>query len=116
MIRRPPRSTLFPYTTLFRSVGHFLQPGKMRQRTIAKRLRGEGREVKRKFRRGAVEFRFGEFRRSVRGRGGYRFCARGAWRAPPASLGRDLGPKVVLRLSSGGAGKPAQGRISRPQH
>src|SRR5690348_18063491 len=23
MIRRPPRSTLFPYTTLFRSVGHF---------------------------------------------------------------------------------------------
>ena len=26
MIRRPPRSTLFPYTTLFRSVG-FGQPG-----------------------------------------------------------------------------------------
>src|SRR2546425_7300679 len=30
MIRRPPRSTLFPYTTLFRSdlhrVGHFLHP------------------------------------------------------------------------------------------
>src|SRR3712207_7835222 len=24
MIRRPPRSTLFPYTTLFRSVGQFL--------------------------------------------------------------------------------------------
>src|SRR3989441_1671350 len=23
MIRRPPRSTLFPYTTLFRSGGHF---------------------------------------------------------------------------------------------
>src|SRR2546430_9062986 len=23
MIRRPPRSTLFPYTTLFRSVGNF---------------------------------------------------------------------------------------------
>src|SRR3712207_9558332 len=23
MIRRPPRSTLFPYTTLFRSNGHF---------------------------------------------------------------------------------------------
>src|SRR2546429_1822771 len=23
MIRRPPRSTLFPYTTLFRSVPHF---------------------------------------------------------------------------------------------
>ena len=29
MIRRPPRSTLFPYTTLFRSllIGHFVQPG-----------------------------------------------------------------------------------------
>src|SRR2546426_6054096 len=25
MIRRPPRSTLFPYTTLFRSVGRFVQ-------------------------------------------------------------------------------------------
>src|SRR2546426_6694404 len=24
MIRRPPRSTLFPYTTLFRSLGHLL--------------------------------------------------------------------------------------------
>src|SRR2546430_10528374 len=26
MIRRPPRSTLFPYTTLFRSVFSFKQP------------------------------------------------------------------------------------------
>src|SRR2546426_8189508 len=26
MIRRPPRSTLFPYTTLFRSVGAFVAP------------------------------------------------------------------------------------------
>src|SRR5256885_11675621 len=26
MIRRPPRSTLFPYTTLFRSDGRFEQP------------------------------------------------------------------------------------------
>src|SRR5690349_22836555 len=25
MIRRPPRSTLFPYTTLFRSVGPFVE-------------------------------------------------------------------------------------------
>src|SRR5438105_6325949 len=29
MIRRPPRSTLFPYTTLFRSVGH--RPGRLRR-------------------------------------------------------------------------------------
>src|SRR2546426_6469050 len=27
MIRRPPRSTLFPYTTLFRSLKAFLGPG-----------------------------------------------------------------------------------------
>src|SRR5258708_32032974 len=34
MIRRPPRSTLFPYTTLFRSIGHAyapLVPGHSRQ-------------------------------------------------------------------------------------
>src|SRR5438874_3963947 len=31
MIRRPPRSTLFPYTTLFRS---FLLSGPMRRQTI----------------------------------------------------------------------------------
>src|SRR3989454_3403115 len=29
MIRRPPRSTLFPYTTLFRSIG-FNEPGSSR--------------------------------------------------------------------------------------
>src|SRR3712207_8940208 len=28
MIRRPPRSTLFPYTTLFRSLG-IVEPGKL---------------------------------------------------------------------------------------
>src|SRR5258708_12570050 len=27
MIRRPPRSTLFPYTTLFRSAGHSVRRG-----------------------------------------------------------------------------------------
>src|SRR3712207_8947877 len=29
MIRRPPRSTLFPYTTLFRSILDFLVPNKI---------------------------------------------------------------------------------------
>src|SRR2546430_16353562 len=32
MIRRPPRSTLFPYTTLFRSVGH--KPPSVRQQRL----------------------------------------------------------------------------------
>src|SRR5258708_22270367 len=38
MIRRPPRSTLFPYTTLFRShrMDHYLRPGD-RRGSIAER-------------------------------------------------------------------------------
>src|SRR2546427_9410801 len=34
MIRRPPRSTLFPYTTLFRSLPHDLLPGTDVGRTV----------------------------------------------------------------------------------
>src|SRR3712207_8483303 len=30
MIRRPPRSTLFPYTTLFRSIRVIVGPGRLR--------------------------------------------------------------------------------------
>src|SRR2546430_8376926 len=46
MIRRPPRSTLFPYTTLFRSdgaPGHAPRDGD--QRRIARRGEADGREV-----------------------------------------------------------------------
>src|SRR3989442_12660577 len=32
MIRRPPRSTLFPYTTLFRSMGSFVSARRSRER------------------------------------------------------------------------------------
>src|SRR5260370_26682913 len=35
MIRRPPRSTLFPYTTLFRSLAHQLVRG-TRRRNVAR--------------------------------------------------------------------------------
>src|SRR2546427_8330410 len=35
MIRRPPRSTLFPYTTLFRSQGGQLTPAAVAQGSIA---------------------------------------------------------------------------------
>src|SRR2546430_5739680 len=34
MIRRPPRSTLFPYTTLFRSAGAALPDVRRRARTL----------------------------------------------------------------------------------
>src|SRR5437773_8992829 len=36
MIRRPPRSTLFPYTTLFRSALSYLGPTGLRPRTVAR--------------------------------------------------------------------------------
>src|SRR3712207_7382610 len=39
MIRRPPRSTLFPYTTLFRSLDHDL--GDTAQAVDAERLAGQ---------------------------------------------------------------------------
>src|SRR5689334_24995482 len=41
MIRRPPRSTLFPYTTLFRSCGDGRSRG--RPRTAGRRGRSRGR-------------------------------------------------------------------------
>src|SRR2546426_11105165 len=41
MIRRPPRSTLFPYTTLFRS----LPVGRLEQQELARRLREHAAEV-----------------------------------------------------------------------
>src|SRR5256885_11969957 len=39
MIRRPPRSTLFPYTTLFRSLFHFMQNLSDATRSILQQLR-----------------------------------------------------------------------------
>src|SRR3712207_333016 len=39
MIRRPPRSTLFPYTTLFRSENRFLGALEERARDAAERIR-----------------------------------------------------------------------------
>src|SRR3712207_8008008 len=35
MIRRPPRSTLFPYTTLFRSAGDLLRLAEPRERDLS---------------------------------------------------------------------------------
>src|SRR3712207_7089819 len=38
MIRRPPRSTLFPYTTLFRSTAGYLDPDHPLQQAVEARL------------------------------------------------------------------------------
>src|SRR3712207_7429973 len=45
MIRRPPRSTLFPYTTLFRSIADDVTTEMHRRdRTQARRARGQDRD------------------------------------------------------------------------
>src|SRR5256885_9695893 len=44
MIRRPPRSTLFPYTTLFRSGTPAFQAGRTAAETSLKRYRYIGKE------------------------------------------------------------------------
>src|SRR2546422_5267668 len=44
MIRRPPRSTLFPYTTLFRSVGDERLPGDQRPVLLGKDQLGDRQE------------------------------------------------------------------------
>src|SRR2546425_7210011 len=56
MIRRPPRSTLFPYTTLFRSrrLGHERQP-RLRQREARRRRVVPARNVRQGGHRGRSE-------------------------------------------------------------
>src|SRR3989442_10433397 len=43
MIRRPPRSTLFPYTTLFRS--HLVQPGDLGEAVGGRLLERDAKQV-----------------------------------------------------------------------
>src|SRR5258708_24436343 len=45
MIRRPPRSTLFPYTTLFRSRRRQVRAGRHRSRKIPWLIGGRGRQM-----------------------------------------------------------------------
>src|SRR2546422_8143887 len=45
MIRRPPRSTLFPYTTLFRSQGMLVREGPPELQVWAKPLKGGARAL-----------------------------------------------------------------------
>src|SRR3712207_7053659 len=72
MIRRPPRSTLFPYTTLFRSVQHLRD---------AQGARGGGDEPRGRAggRRGPARAAHGRRLRRARGRDGAR--------RPPAAAG-----------------------------
>src|SRR3989454_12337508 len=86
MIRRPPRSTLFPYTTLFRSRAHRSEPTVLLDRDHLGR--GSGGALRRalevaRSRRPAAPVRGGE-----RGEG----AGRQGHRAAPALGGRAAGP------------------------
>src|SRR2546425_7200253 len=59
MIRRPPRSTLFPYTTLFRSLGRISAERRVR---LQRRAHGEFRVSGRRDRRGGAAARDHDFR------------------------------------------------------
>src|SRR5688572_31699319 len=48
MIRRPPRSTLFPYTTLFRSLGRRDRDRRRRERHVARDRSRSARAVDRR--------------------------------------------------------------------
>src|SRR5256885_10066603 len=49
MIRRPPRSTLFPYTTLFRSRVSRLKPAQIISRILDRQLLRQGRGFRKSF-------------------------------------------------------------------
>src|SRR3712207_7638766 len=78
MIRRPPRSTLFPYTTLFRS-----------GRAAVRRHDGRGRLVRRRGRRAAL----------APGGGGVRRGRRAACSGPARRAGEG-GDRKSTRLNS----------------
>src|SRR2546422_3654712 len=68
MIRRPPRSTLFPYTTLFRSPALGLSSGSNRPGPVSREVRRRRRrqELRPRPRRGPVPRRARRDRKSTR--------------------------------------------------
>src|SRR2546427_471233 len=94
MIRRPPRSTLFPYTTLFRS--------ERSPPWIAARLRGRGRRTRR--RPPAAGDGEGVHLRAARGRGGDGERDRPARRVPAPPAGD------TRRAAAVGARQAREGR------
>src|SRR2546430_6975232 len=111
MIRRPPRSTLFPYTTLFRSEeGRYraavrLQEPQEGDRTVQAAAVGSSRRrARRDRRRPRADVRV-PVRAAARGRHARR-------RGPP----REATAAIARRTAGGGgrgAGRPGGGRMSR---
>src|SRR2546423_10901685 len=100
MIRRPPRSTLFPYTTLFRSLG-LPRPRTTEARRARQRPRARGRRA-----RGRLDARRG------------RVAARPRPRPPRAPLAlrgaRRLRPEVGALVAS--QEKKLKRPAARPSH
>src|SRR2546422_7245770 len=65
MIRRPPRSTLFPYTTLFRSAREALDHGAADRRGVERGAAGDEYDALEGADRGGVEVHVGD-RKSTR--------------------------------------------------
>src|SRR3989442_10856791 len=103
MIRRPPRSTLFPYTTLFRSPHG---AGRRRDRPPARRRAAGGDEPSRASDRRAPVRRPADDRADAgRVRGGDRA------RDPPRAMTAPAVPPPALRLvfRGGGTAPPGKG-------
>src|SRR3712207_831931 len=89
MIRRPPRSTLFPYTTLFRS-----EPSLMLAR-IAHELFWLGRSLARA--EHTARLLDGVLQASLQGRPDDPAGVRLGWRSLPAIMGSSAGDRAVTR-------------------
>src|SRR5258707_13915126 len=108
MIRRPPRSTLFPYTTLFRS-GHHLRalparaPALRSGHRAHRRVAARGEPALLVLRLGGAHVRGG----GVRGLGGGVVRVRGAPRPRPVALLGRARPRADRRDAAVGARPPA---------
>src|SRR3712207_8135988 len=116
MIRRPPRSTLFPYTTLFRSnadaEARFKDVSEAYDVLSDAKRRGEYDEARRLFGAGGAGARAGFPGGGGFPRGGQTFCFRDPFGGPPRGPGGAGGRG---RTGEDTAETPARQKISMPR-
>src|SRR3712207_9272721 len=89
MIRRPPRSTLFPYTTLFRSLNYLVKP--FDRRTFEARMREYA----------ALRVELGELDEAAQGDVDRVFgTARASGTRTPVSTPKGIAPETLDRKST----------------